>query len=77
MTPRHHGAQVSFHGMADRLTALKLRLHAVRRRLQCGEVPESAVTAHLTRLDREVDASAADSSYSCRESRPATCRALW
>ncbi len=59
MAGRHERAHASFHGMADRLTALKLGLHAVRRHLRRHEVPESAaVTAQLTRLDREVDAAA-------------------
>ncbi len=59
MTDRHGRTHASFHGIADRLTAIKLGVHAVRRHLRRAEAPESAdVTVHLARLDREVDEAA-------------------
>ncbi len=60
MVNRPKNQRRSFHRIADRLTVIRLGVHAVRRRLRRGESPDSAaVTAQLARIDQEVAEAAA------------------
>ncbi len=59
MADRHECEHASFHRIADRLTLIRLGVHAVRRRLRRGEPVEAdAVAAQLARIDQEVEAAA-------------------
>ncbi len=59
MADRHEPQRLSFHRIADRLTLIRLGVHAVRRRLRRGEPVEAdAIAAQLARIDQEVEAAA-------------------
>ena len=47
------------HGVLDRLTAMKLRVGALRLRLRVGAVAPEEIENHLDHIEQEIDATAA------------------
>jgi sRNA-binding carbon storage regulator CsrA len=46
------------HRVLDRLTAMKLRIGSLRRRVRLGTIAPEEIETHLAQIDQEIDATA-------------------